>query len=196
MIQSLIDRIFSYPGISNFVRNILENNFEEIRKVVRKELDCRRKTLDLGCGTGIFSSLFDDYIGIDISSKFINHARKKYKKQFMIMDATEIKFNNESFDNVFVFGVLHHLNDQTLLSVLSEIRRILNKNGKALILEDIPARQSFNFIGRLVHYFDSGGNIRAPENYMGFLQQALFLERSYSIKSGVCDYAVFVLLKK
>ena len=36
------------------------------------------RTLDLGCGPGAFADLFagDDYVGVDLNSRYIDHARK------------------------------------------------------------------------------------------------------------------------
>lgn len=194
--QKIIDFVFSYPRISNFFRGIIENGFRTTAKTIKKELDCSKKTLDIGCGTGIFSTLFLDYKGIDINLKYLEYAKKEHKKQFYAMDATNIKFKNNSFDNVLVVGILHHLGDAAVLKVASEIKRVLKKNGKALIFEDIPTKSAYNLIGKIIHFFDSGGNIRRANDYKTLLQQKLNLQKYYIITSGFCDYAVFVLSKE
>lgn len=192
--QSIIDYVFSYPGISNFVRFILEAGFAETKKAIKRELNCDKKTLDIGCGTGVFSVLFKDYIGIDISPRFIKYAKKKYNREFYVMDAINIEFQNNSFDNVLIVGLLHHLNDKTFLKVISEIKRVLKKNGQALILEDVPA-SSMNIIGKLARKFDLGSYIRRIEDYQELLEKKLSLKKLYKIKNGIADYGVFVLMK-
>lgn len=193
--QSIITRISSSPRISNFFRSVLEAGFSETKKTIKRELNCHKKTLDIGCGPGFFSILFDDYIGIDISVKFIKYAQKKYQREFYIMDATDIKFRDDSFDNVLVVGLLHHLDDKICLKVISEIKRVLNKNGQALILEDIPAQSRFNIIGRLAHKFDLGSHIREMSDYQKLLEQELSFSKSYKIRNGIADYGVFVVRK-
>ncbi len=193
-IQSIVDYVFSYPGISNFIRFILEAGFAETKKTIKKELDCNKKTLDIGCGTGTFSVLFKDYIGIDISLRFIQYARKKYGREFYVGDTLKLEFSDNSFDNVLVVGVFHHLDDVKFLQAISEIRRVLKKNGRALILEDVPALP-VNIIGKLVHKFDIGNNIRNMEGYQKLLKQELSLEKSYKIRNGIADYGIFILFK-
>jgi len=193
-IQSIVDYVFSYPGISNFVRFILEAGFAETKKTIKKELDCNKKTLDIGCGTGTFSVLFKNYIGIDISPRFIQYARKKYGREFYVGDALKLEFPDNSFDNILVVGVLHHLDDVKFLQVISEIKRVLKKNGRVLVMEDIPA-SFINIIGKLVHKFDLGDNIRDIEGYRKLLEEKLYLGKSYKIRNGIADYGIFILFK-
>lgn len=195
-IQLIIDRIFSYPEFSNFFRSIAELGFAETKKTIKKELDCSKKTLDIGCGAGTFSILFQDYVGIDVSPKFIRYAARKYSREFHIMDAANIRFESGSFDNALVVGLLHHLDDESFLKAVSEIKKVLKKNGKALILEDIPVQSFINIIGGLAHRFDLGGNIRGMEDYQRLLEKELHIEKSYKIRNGVGDYGVFVLTKR
>lgn len=196
MIQTIIDYFFSYPKVSDFFRSILENKFVVTKRLIRKELDCSKKTLDIGCGSGMFSELFDDYVGIDISPKNINHARKKYKKELHVMDAIKLRFKSNAFDNVLVVGMFHHLDDPSFLKVVSEIKRILKRSGKALIFEDIPTRSKYNFTGKLIHFFDLGKSIRKTGDYEKLLGKRLKIQKTYNIRSGVCDYAVFLCLKE
>lgn len=196
MIQTLVDFLFSHPHISDFLRSILEKNFVQTRRVIRKELDTKKKTLDVGCGTGIFSGMFKNYTGIDISSKYLCYARRKYGGYFALMDASHLTFKGQSFHNVLVVGVLHHLDDATFSAVLSGIKRVLKKDGMVLVLEDIPTRKKHNYLGRLVHLFDSGGHIRNPDAYEKLLKGHFHVKKYYPVRSGVCDYGVYVLTKE
>jgi hypothetical protein len=59
-------------------------------------------------------------------------------------------------------------------------------------MEDIPPPDPWNIAGHAMHWLDRGGNIRSDADY-----RALFggfgVERSYQMRSGICDYGVYVL---
>jgi len=93
------------------------------------------KVIDLGCGTGAFISRFSHlpfiFYGIDVSPNCIHYARNTYKNiTFDIGDIEKTKYPDETFDVIFLSGVLHHFPD--LKPVVKESFRILNKGGVLL----------------------------------------------------------------
>jgi len=93
------------------------------------------RALDMGCGTGAFTArlpaLGYQVTGIDISPKSISFARQNFPSiQFDIGDIEKTAYADESFDAVFLSGVLHHFPDCT--AVLREARRVLKRNGVLL----------------------------------------------------------------
>ena len=69
LLSTIIERVSDNPVLFIFLRGLLENDFKAIRAVIGRELELGngRRTLDLGCGPGAFSDLFegDDYVGAD-----------------------------------------------------------------------------------------------------------------------------------
>jgi len=63
--------------------------------------------------------------------------------QFVLMDAHNLQFENESFDFVFGAAILHHLH---MVSALNEIYRVLKPNGKILFVEPLD----MNPVGKIV----------------------------------------------
>jgi len=111
---------------------------EEQKSLLLQYITPGDKVLDLGCGNGRFSEVFQkkiEYVGVDNSEKMIEIARKKYPKvDLRIADALSLPFPENSFDKVFSFAVIHHLPSEELqLQLLKETRRIL-KPGGVLIL--------------------------------------------------------------
>ena len=118
------------PGVHRIV--------EEIPKTV--------KILDLGCGNGeLFSHLIDigyqgQYIGLDFSKELIRIAQQKNstfqkKAEFIQGDITSLDkisyLNDQVFDFVFAFSVLHHIpGKSTRHSLLKTIHSNLSKKGK------------------------------------------------------------------
>ena len=196
-LKNIVDGAFSNPKLFNFARNILEDNFVVPKKIITKELDKNKKTLDIGCGTGQFSTLFnpDHYHGIDISKKYITHAKDNLKGSFSVMDAQKIKFPDNTFDNILVVGLFHHLNDKIVDNILKEMKRVAKKKARILIMEDIPTKSAINLVGKVVHYFDGGSDIRKTANYKKLLVKHFSIIKGFETISGVCDYCIFIMEK-
>ena len=90
------------------------------------------KVLDMGCGTGAFTSKMLNYNfdlhGVDISPESIKLAKDLYPDiSFTIGDIENLSsFNDESFDLITLSGVLHHFDNFT--NVVSECYRLLKKD--------------------------------------------------------------------
>jgi len=100
--------------------------------------------LDYGCGTGHYliqiANKIKNGIGIDISEVSIINAQQIAKENnidnisFFVMDAMNTTFEDEVFDLICGESILHHLD---LKLSLTEIKRILKSNGKAIFLEPL-----------------------------------------------------------
>ncbi len=94
------------------------------------------KILEVGCGQGI--DLVElakkgKVIGIDTSIGSLKRARviNPYIR-LIYMNAEQLKFRDNLFDNVYCYGVLHHT-DKTQDGIY-EIYRVLNTKGKAVVM--------------------------------------------------------------
>jgi ubiquinone/menaquinone biosynthesis C-methylase UbiE len=102
-----------------------------------------KRLLDYGCGNGddsIFAAKHGAFVvGIDISEVSIAHCRKKAleegvsdRAEFLVMDAESLQFEDNYFDLVIEYGVLHHLD---FSAAMSEIHRVLRPDGEAICTE-------------------------------------------------------------
>lgn len=98
--------------------------------------------LDLGCGTGRFSFLFEQYrprqiIGIDISEEMIKIGKKIGQErnsivEFVQKDIEKLSdFQANSIDFIFSSTVLHYIED--LNPIMKEINRLLVPGGTCIL---------------------------------------------------------------
>ena len=88
-----------------------------------------KKILDIGCATGEYcrelTTLGFNCVGIDINPLYI--AKQKGKGiEMQVMDATSLKFSDNSFDTALLFEVLEHANNPD--AILKEAKRVSSKN--------------------------------------------------------------------
>ncbi len=199
MLRWFIELVGKNPFIFNTARRMFEANFSGEKKVIQEELgNTYGKILDVPCGTGEFSFLFKkiDYVGVDLDKTYVDYATKKHHKTFMVMDATKLNFQDHSFDSVLVIGFFHHLSEEQIDSVLGEVKRVLKKDGKFLLIEDAPVKNKLNFIGRLGQKYDRGATIREAKFYIDKLNKFFEVKRDYPMRSGFWQYHVFVGVNK
>lgn len=90
------------------------------------------RILEIGCNGGdlVFHiSRFSDYAyGVDVNKEEVG---KAYSKRIQCMSASDLKFQNNTFDKVCSFDVLEHIAD--IKKVFREVHRILKPTGKFII---------------------------------------------------------------
>jgi len=97
--------------------------------------------LDAGCGSGygayhLAKGGANLVVGIDISIKAINFARKYYKAKnlfYLQGDVCNLGFKDNYFDAIVSFDVLEHLNSRDQEMFVSELARVLNIGGTLYI---------------------------------------------------------------
>lgn len=99
--------------------------------------------LDIACGTGFFSREFYKYskniTGVDISSELINIAKtSNVDINFYISSADDLKFTKDnSIDKAVCILAIQNI--ENIKGVLSEIYRVLKKDGKMFFVINHPA---------------------------------------------------------
>jgi SAM-dependent methyltransferase len=122
---------------------------------VRKHNDISkaRRVLDVGCGPGTNTPHFDqaDYLGIDISEKYIAWASRRYGDRFVVADVLDrLPPLGAGFDFILVNSFLHHVDTPNVLRILSQLATLLTRDGHVHILDLVmPAEPSFaRFLAR------------------------------------------------
>jgi ubiquinone/menaquinone biosynthesis C-methylase UbiE len=85
-----------------------------------------RLSLNCGCGRGGQEEMFGPSIGMDISFENIQSLVRR-GGQGVVADMEFLPFKDQTFDLVYGFGILHHLND--IRKGVSEATRVLKNGG-------------------------------------------------------------------
>jgi ubiquinone/menaquinone biosynthesis C-methylase UbiE len=108
------------------------------------------RLLEVGCGMGTdllqFSRGGARCVGIDLTPRSIEITRHRFKLYgadgaFMISDAENLPFGDDSFDVVYSNGVLHHTPDTE--GAIREVHRVLRPSGLAKVM--LYHRHSLNY---------------------------------------------------
>jgi SAM-dependent methyltransferase len=200
MLEQTLDRISENPQAWNILRRIVENNFRGEKEVIARELDPwrevgRRRFLDFGCGTGEFALCFPPscYTGVDIAQHYVRFAGRAYAGHFGVMSGEALSLENTSFDAALVLGVFHHMDNDLVCATVAELHRVLKPGATLLVMEDIAPPTPWNVAGHAMHWLDRGGFIRSDVEYRALLAPFFAVQRTYHMRSGICDYAVYVL---
>jgi SAM-dependent methyltransferase len=192
--SALVRRLAGVPRLFDALRWILEGGYRGHHGVIGAHLENVGRTLDLGCGTGIYAGFFpsDTYVGADLNPDYISAAQSKFPDhRFVVQDATRTSFRDDEFDACMISGVLHHLDDDLAVQMVNEAARVVRPGGVIVVWEDIPSPW-WNLVGHVIHRLDLGSHIRASEGYRALLEPCLEIQQSAPMRSGAMDYQVFV----
>jgi len=143
--QKIIEKVKNDYDLIAKEWDLSRNKVSELKKSLMIDIKNGDKVLDLGCGNAFMLPFILEnsaiYVGFDLSEKMIEIAKEKYKKEiessqasFFVGQATELPFQNEEFDFVMSFAVLHHIPSKELREkYFQEIKRILVPNAKVKI---------------------------------------------------------------
>ena len=98
------------------------------------------RVLDIGCGPGYVAAYYPkvDYLGYDTDASYIRHANDRYGDRGVfrcgVLMAEEANALGP-FDVITLMGVLHHMDDATVLDVLRLARGALRPGGRLVALE-------------------------------------------------------------
>ena len=145
--EKRLKRIWAQVPANYYDEGIKKNIFQkiwhgtklaQILKILPKDAE---KILDIGCSSGVLTAQIAKALpksritGLDSYDKAIIFARAKYPKiTFVVADAHKLPFGNKSFDLIICTETLEHVIDPG--KVLSEMQRVLKKNGRAIISMD------------------------------------------------------------
>ncbi|TMI33134.1 class I SAM-dependent methyltransferase [Candidatus Bathyarchaeota archaeon] len=129
-----------YNKIATQYRALRARDSEDVRLLQQlvERLPKGARVLDAGCGSGIpvtrILARYFDVIGVDISEKQIQLARKSVpKEKFIRGDFTNLDFPDESFDAICSYYAIFHVPRSEHKGILLNFYRMLKPKGLALL---------------------------------------------------------------
>ena len=99
------------------------------------------RILEIGCGPGTIAGYLPDseYVGFDMSSKYIEMARKCFPHAHFVCERVS-QFSlakQQSFDAVLALGIVHHLDDQEARQLFQIAYDALKSGGKLITFDGV-----------------------------------------------------------
>lgn len=134
--------------LMNKAEKLLMNN--PVRAAVQRHYEARRlrdmggvmtggRALEIGCGRGVGTEIILEQFGadtvdaFDLDADMVSRAQTRLERfgqrvRLWTGDATDIQADDETYDAVFDFGVIHHIPDWR--AALREVDRVLKPGGR------------------------------------------------------------------
>jgi len=138
--------------------------------------DQKLKVLEVCIGTGTNSIIIaenrrnTEIVGIDLSKEMLAVAKEKIEKrgirniETLVMDATNMDFDDNYFDVVLISLVLHEVGGHVRDKIMKEAKRVLKNRGKIIIVEwDKPKKSIQKLLFSLIE-------LSEPKGFKEFLQ--------------------------
>ncbi|MGB6044862.1 MAG: class I SAM-dependent methyltransferase [Pirellulales bacterium] len=147
-----------------------------------------QRILDIGCGPAAILEYLPDveYVGVDISPKYIDFARRRYgnRGQFHCRRVCETSLNEwGTFDLVIAHGIVHHLDDNEASHLFQLAITALNHPGRLVTLDGCFV-EGQSRVARQLLVWDRGQHVRNEHSYRQ-LAQAFFPDIAVDVRSDL-----------
>ena len=143
-----------------------------------------KKILEIGCGTGFLSEVFQTdikYTGLDLNLARIKIAKKKYPEHKFF--ATYKDLDNNKYDFIILSAIIHHLSDNDFRKLIKLISNYSTKDTGIHIMEPIqPKRNLIKIL--FLFFFEKGLYVRSEDDY----KQLLVSNNLQIITSKACTF--------
>ena len=141
--------------------------------LAHNDLSRARRVLDVGCGPGTNTHHFAnaDYLGIDFNAAYIESARARHGREFVVADVTTYEVApDQRFDLIIANSLFHHIDTSNTERILAHLATLLSDDGHVHILDLVlPPRPS---ISRFLARADRGDYPRPLEAWRDIFTRA------------------------
>ena len=123
--------------------------------------------------------------------KYKDKKPKLYSRRFLKKDSTSLP----KMDYVLLFGIIHHLNDKEINTLLILCKKVMKKNGKLIIIEPVLLDKQ-NIIAKLLIKLDRGSNVKSKRNYIKMFKKKFLNVYSKITVQNFIPYTWFLIICK
>ncbi len=138
------------------------------------EVDAAQRVLDVGCGPGTNAHHFAhaDYLGLDFNPAYIESARRRYGRNFLVADVTKYEVPpDQRFDLILANSLFHHIDDASTRRILARLPTLLSPDGFVHIFDLVlPERPS---VSKFLARADRGDHPRPLEAWRSLFSESL-----------------------
>jgi SAM-dependent methyltransferase len=131
-----------------------------------------RRVLDVGCGPGTNTRHFSSagYLGVDMNPAYIEYARKRHKRDFLVADVCEYTAEpGQKYDFILVNSFLHHIDLPNTRRILSHLATLLTDDGHIHIIEVVMPERAR--VARQLARWDRGQFVRPLAEWKGIFSE-------------------------
>lgn len=179
LLSGLAHRIAAIPWCCDLVQ-MLVGLKQAQQRLACHVADAHHKTvLDVGAGTGLYRQVLPEtaeYIWLDMDPVKLGGFRRRRMtyRAMLLADATRLCLRDRSVDLALCISVAHHLSDEALARLLSEMARVVRE--KAVFLE--PLDRPDSAVSRLLWRCDRGSWPRSAAVLLNAIQVDFAVEHA------------------
>jgi cyclopropane fatty-acyl-phospholipid synthase-like methyltransferase len=170
-------RVLSVPAAYSFLQDFLGGNKGRRTFVLdHVRASPNQRVLEIGCGTAQNLDYLPpvDYVGFDASAEYVEAAHGRYpgRGTFICESLTTTSVRDlRPFDVVIASGIMHHLDDDEVDSMLALASAALVEGGR-LVTIDPCFTDPQSAVARFVISKDRGQNVRSLQQYEQLVKSA------------------------
>jgi SAM-dependent methyltransferase len=164
-------KILEYPPLYNFFQRLV--GADKARRHLIEQIIAPlapARVLEVGCGPGTNCAWIPcdiEYVGCDLSESYIAYAKQRYgdRAQFFAAPVGQLaQLELKPFRAVIALNLLHHLDDNEVLTLCDEVIPLLESGGTFVTADPciVPGQ---SFLERFVTSCDRGRYVRFPDQY-------------------------------
>ncbi len=180
-LQFLKERVFAISSVYKMFQKFANG---DLKTVLASDYICSSPTfrvLDIGCGPAVILDHipYKQYVGIDSNPKYIEAAKENYLKNtsFICTNIAELdQLQLGKFDRILILGVVHHLSDDEVNLMLTQLTRYMAVGG-VLITCDPALESNQHPVARFLAKNDRGRFVRSSEQYLNLLSPYFLVDQ-------------------
>lgn len=174
--KNFLHNVLNSPAVYKIVQKLmLGTKFRKsiIKKNIKKN---NINVLDIGCGPAEIINCLPNcnYYGYDTDKRSIDYAKNKYSEKnyhFYCRKFSKAELKKlPKFDFVILFGIMHHLSDSEVNSIINIFKKKMKKKS-ILLTEDPILVKNQNFFAKFLIINDRGNNVREKKQYLNILKR-------------------------